>query len=361
MDPKLPSWLSVRNGSSVPGYQWAGLRDILLRELRKSPQAWRAGDSAPQKIEITFSENVSHFLWIVEISRGEDRDVVMSAVDRSKQDDNSTPEFPSQIEVRRVFRQTAPILDLALVDDILFVLDPAGVSSYRRSDLAWQIAGSLVLSDASGTGPLPRDPRGRLWMQRNSPSHAFRAYLPGFTCAGAFSPPRVQCLKEDEMWPVELGWASFNGQRNYFDGQIQTSGGDSGRVPSFFSMAKVQVRAGALWMFAGLDGNTYLYDGALRARGTIEFWSSDLAAITSDCGRNSQVLSVQRVDADGVSMVQAFELTNRQPVAASSAVEISGSITAFRPLVAQAGVLAVASQAGPRHYAAYLLSLTCQP
>src|SRR5205823_2023079 len=128
------------------------------------------------------------YLWIAEIRRGDEREVAMLPVPR--QTAPGAALAPVVIEKKLLWEQDKPILDAAVIDSTLIVLDPAAVSIYRDRQLTQQL-------------PIPawrtmlRDPRGRLIVERDS----FRAYLPGIVCTGSLkqSAP-MSCGESAAAW-----------------------------------------------------------------------------------------------------------------------------------------------------------------
>ena len=92
-------------------------------------------------------------------------------------------------------------------------------------------------------------------------------------------------------------------------------------------------------------------------------WGSDLAAVHSSCGTGTQLL-VSEIGGmasgnsarDGLS---AFEIPDRDPVAASSAVEFDGRIVALWSESVGNGVTAIVRRNNTGWYEAYRVSISC--
>jgi hypothetical protein len=92
-------------------------------------------------------------------------------------------------------------------------------------------------------------------------------------------------------------------------------------------------------------------------------WGSDLAAVHSSCGTGTQLLVSERADLasansarDGLS---AFEIPDRDPVAASSAVEFDGRIVVLWSESVGNGATAIVRRNNTGWYEAYSVSISC--
>ena len=155
--------MTVRNASSLPDSAAPEVKRVLETELRPRPRP----DGST--VTVTLSERLREFLWVAEIQRGEERDVVMLEVTRF----DAPAAQKLAIEKRLLWEQDRPILDVAIAGSLLIVLEPSGVFFYRNRSLV----SSLPISSAR---PIPRDPRG--WLEVTN--DAFRAFLPGMVCSG---------------------------------------------------------------------------------------------------------------------------------------------------------------------------------
>jgi hypothetical protein len=87
-------------------------------------------------------------------------------------------------------------------------------------------------------------------------------------------------------------------------------------------------------------------------------WGSDIASVRSGCGSGWQVLATGNGEASS-DTVRAFEISGREPVAVSAAMDIDGSITAMWAESGEAGAVAVARNSETGGYEAFRLTLTC--
>ena len=313
--------LTVRNLSSLPAAAVADITRTLETELRVRSN--RPGAI----VSVTLSENVKSYLWVAEIRRGEDREVAMLAVDRP--DAPAATPAPVAIAKKLLWEQEKPILDAATVESMLIVLDSASVSFYRDR----QLTQSLPIP---GWRPMPRDPRGRLIIERDS----FRAFLPGIICTGSLSPAAMSCGESNAPWPLDGVTAELAPGRNYFTAP---------RLGAFFSaasLAKFQI-------VAGLDGRARIYDNTLGEVSALTGWGSDIAAIENGC---AQILATRPGDAGEPDAVQAYDLSGRS---AGDPATLPGPVVALWRSGRKGEAVAVARNAETGRYAAYSLVITC--
>ena len=113
--------LTVRNISSLSEMETAEVKRAIETELRTRLQK---PDGA--NVIITLSEDMRQYLWVAEIQRGEERDVVMWNVARPVAAVGA--QIPFTIDKKLVWEQENPILDVTVAGSLLIVLDPAVVS-----------------------------------------------------------------------------------------------------------------------------------------------------------------------------------------------------------------------------------------
>jgi hypothetical protein len=87
-------------------------------------------------------------------------------------------------------------------------------------------------------------------------------------------------------------------------------------------------------------------------------WGSDLAAIRSSCGTGTQILVPESGDSERDGL-RAFEVPDRDPVVASSAVEFDGRIVALWQDSGGASAAAVVRRKDTGWYEAYRVSISC--
>lgn len=289
------------------------------------------------------------------------------------------------------------MLDAALVDmpggSRLIVLEADTVSVYRHQGAnpeaaspsgetsavnaigRWQLEASLPIAHSR---PFPRDLRGRLLLRRD---HLFDVYLPGTFCrtnSSAATPLTLTCNDSDEPWPfASVAFpgsddnsvrAFFASKRNFFTGALSPAIGKISTVPSFYSAAALPRSNYTLWVFTAADGSLHLVDGVTdQAIRGVE-WGSDVAAVHSSCGAGTQLMVSEvenrgREDTEHYDLrtddLRAFEIPDRDPVAASAAVEFNGKIVALWPESGGNGAAAIVKRMDTGWYEAYRISVSC--
>jgi hypothetical protein len=152
--------------------------------------------------------------------------------------------------------------------------------------------------------------------------------------------------------------AFFAASRNFFTGALSPGIGKVSNVPSFYSAAALSRSNYTLWVLAAVDGSLHLVDGMTDQLIRGGKWGSDLAAVHSSCGTGTQLLASESGDTERDGL-RAFEVPDRDPVAASSAAEFDGRIVALSPESTGAGASAVVKRRDTGWYEAYRVSISC--
>jgi hypothetical protein len=286
------------------------------RALRRNPRN-------PTVVEVTFtiSDNVKGFLLVAEIFHGDERAVEMTSV----RTEPSIAPAPAGITIvkKLLWEQSAPILDVVLVADFMFVLDTAGVSRYERSEGKWDRVG--VLQAASTV----RDPRGRLDLDGDS----LTIQLPGTTCRGTWNPS--VSLNCDAGSPLTAAHNTL----------------ESDATPPHFSEARTK----DVLLLAEMDERTHVYDSSGKPVGAFEGWGSDFVAMNSGCAaKHIAATSASYGDADSIAL---YDIVNNAPARLSDPAEFAGAVTALWP--AKDGALAVVRNISTGRYEAYSIVVDC--
>jgi len=258
------------------------------------------------------------------------------------------------LEKKLLWEADEQILDVVLLPDALLVLTAAKATLYSRRNGSWELRAAASLA---APGRWPRDLRGRV--QASGP--VLRVFLPGVVCSGAWQPSlALECKPGDEAWVLESGSRSmllgnYADTRNYFDGRIVTQAGLRKSVAPYYTAAAAEEGGSPLWLLAGVDGRTRIYDASFEPVGTVPAWGSDIAGTDTRCGGGQQVLATRPDDA--AEAVQAFSVVNRQAEPASAPLAMPGPVTAL--WTAGAGAVAITRDPQTGRYAAYLLSISC--
>lgn len=286
---------------------------IVLDRLLKNPQA--RGTAA--EITLHLSESVSGYLWVSETVRNADRWVDMT----SYYPRAATAAEKPVIQKELLWEQETPILDVQPAGDTLLVLDVWSVS---------QVSGTRILQQKPTDAAEIMDPRGRLVVREGS----LGIELPGRSCKGT--------------WRPELDFTCDISEDPVFSPNRNTLEGDD--WPPHYSFA----RAGTLQLIAGTDGRTQIFDAKRKLVGTFETWGSDF--VEDYCLGSRRILAAGTAERGATDTVALYEIADRKPRLASSAIELPGPVTALWP--AARGAVAVVQNA-TGNYAAYSLTWDC--
>jgi hypothetical protein len=285
-------------------------------------------------VVITISQNVREFLLIAEFERDGQKGVEIV----SYQPDPVQKAARPVVEKRLVWEQRNPILDVAVFQDRMFILEAERLSAYERRGATWQLAESKEFD----RGAAVRDLRGRLEVS----NEGITAIFPGRVCRGALAPALdMHCEPGDVSLPIAGEKARFTAGRNTIEA--------AGFSPSF-SLART---TDGLFIAAEQDGRTRLYDGSKRMVALIDAWGSDLVSPESGCASGRVVLVTSPAERDAADSITVFTLVDRKPSQAGEPAEFEGGITAF--WTEGDGAVAVVHNPKTGMYAAYFITVDC--
>jgi hypothetical protein len=349
LKPHEPVALSFHNVSSASASDAAAAQAAIEREMGILGVDY--GAQAPgTELAVTLSESLRDLVWVAEIRRGGQREVVIE--ERPKP---AASAASVAIEKRLMFEQNQRILDLAPSGHRLVVLDAEGVSVYESAGVAWQRKLSIPIPM---THPWPRDLRGRILAQGD----VYQAYLPGVSCNGTAANGLSITCRAESLWPIGAGpnmlrFAQFAPARNFFDGRIVASNGSERSVPAFFSAAEFKVRETTAWALAGVDGRAYVYS-PVKNGPLSEAWGSNIAGVESVCGARSQLFVTARGDDTASDSVRAYDVVDGTPRLAGE-VAFSGPVTELWPAGEPGVAFAISRDLKSGRYAAFRLAITC--
>jgi hypothetical protein len=352
--------LDVVNRSSLTQGEAETIRQGLLAQLVSLGGHIVNPDQAAATVQVALSEDLQNYVWVAVIHQGSNEPaVVMAAAPRTGTPAVSRESPALTLHKTFVWSQEERILDAEVINATpphMLILDPSAVTLYRWQESRWQMEQSLPIVHLH---PWPRDLRGRLVLRQD---HLFEAYLPGVFCRSTTSATMaLNCYESDDPWPVGTGPVSLNAffasTRNYFTGALAPGIGKKTTAPPFYSAAPLPRDKYTLWVFATLDGQLHLLDG-ITDQAARPGWGSDIASVRSNCGTGWQMLATSPGDGPNDS-VRAFEVPDREPVAASLPVEFSGSITALWTESEGSDAVAVSHNPATERYEAFRLSIAC--
>jgi hypothetical protein len=352
----------MRDLSSLGPAEAARARQSLEAELRQAGLHLVKAPPADAVVHVTLAENVLENLWVAQILRGGTEQVEMIAIPRAPTQAQSPPASSLVLHKQFVWRQSAPILDFALLPPapdglpLLFVLEPERVAAYRFDQSRWQLQEDAPIQHAR---PWPRDVRGRM----NPAGDALQISLPGISCNAVTRRTFVlQCAEDPQSeWRLsDTGeGAAFSSTRNFFSGMTIGSDTPQTALPPFFSAAFLKSTESTRTILAGLDGQAFLYEDLSQPIATFPGWGSDITAIGSGCGATWQVLATRPGDWTQPDAIQAYEIIERQAVAVSQPMEFGGPVMALWPASDGKSANVVVRDLKTGQYEAYTLSISC--
>ncbi len=352
--------LEINNRSSISAADLEQIRGFLVSELATAGvRVWQP-DQAASIAKVTLSVNLCSYIWIAEIQQGAgEAKVAMISLDRPPSSLSAQNAPPLTLHATTLISQSEPILDVAVLEGNprrALVLSDSAVSVFDFKDGRWLQMQSLPIAH---TTPFPRDVRGRLVLGKD---HLFDAYMPGVIChsseAGSLS---LNCSRSDDPWPLAIPDFGVSGffapARNFFTGVLTPGIGKQRSAPAFYSAAAVTKDNYVLWIFSGVDGQVHLLDGINQQTSGRLRWGSDIAGIRAACRPDSLVLATAPGEEE--DSIQAFEIPDREPVAASQKLPIHGPITALWTQKSGETATAVYRNTDTGNYEALQLTLTC--
>lgn len=366
--------VTVENRSSLGRRESEAVQNGLRFALEELGIRFAEADQAAAGVAISLSENPTSYVWVAQIRQGEgDATVAMVSVPRPGGTPAVRDSMPMALRRTLLWSQSDPILDVSVLEEgatptRIVVLDPAKVSLYRWQGSQWQTEQVMEIPHAR---PWPRDLRGRLIAVRD---HLTDVYLPGVSCHSAGGNLlSLNCRDSEDPWPlanefsasaggsasggtIAPQFAFFAPTRNFFTGVLSPGLGKA-TVPSFYSAAALPRGKYTLWLFAATDGQVHMVDGVSDRIARLE-WGSDLAMVRSSCGAGWQILSAA-VGGRGGDSVRVYEIPDRDPVAASTAADFAGKITALWTESRGDTAVVVVKNAETGNYEAFRLALAC--
>ena len=354
--------LEVTNKSSLDEKSARDVRSALEAQLRVEGVRTAQAEQAMGSVQVTLSESVREYVWAAEIAIGSDeKKVALVSLPRPPSSDAAVAAMPVVLRKAVLFSQETPILDATLVDmsggSRLVVLDESNVSVYHQQSGHWEQEAELRLEHKR---PFARDPRGRLLLRRD---HLFDVYLAGTFCrSNAAMPLTLACNPMDDPWPLTPDDNTVRGffapSRNFFTGALSPGIGKLSAVPPFYSAAPMPRSGYTLWTLTAVDGSIHLVDGYTDQLLRGVRWGSDIAAVRSSCGSGTQILATDAGDSER-DRLRAFDIADREPVAASSAVDFDGRVVALWPETNSGNAMAIVKREDTGWYEANRITVSC--
>jgi hypothetical protein len=338
--PRRPATVSleIQNLTALAPAELSNFRVALQQALRDTGIQTATAEHPDAWLRVTISENVRGLLFIAWLTQS---DVHMGTMLPWNRPPPTERKPRVRISLQPMLEQPEAILDMLLVDSgsELLVLSPTKVASYKLAGGKWTPSG---IAGVSWARPLPRGQRGRL---ENAPT-GFRVFVPGTTCNGTLQPEfKITCAPGNDTWPLNPRDPSL-AVRWVTDRNVLESDNARG---TFYTAA-------AGW-FATSEDRVVDLTGELLAGS--DGWGSEISSIENPCGSGWMVLVSAAGDAQDRDQVQAYEVVDRQVVAASEPISLPGPVTALWPAETRAQSTLVIRNSKTGNYEASRLGVAC--
>ena len=286
--------------------------------------------------------NLRERVCAASIVRGDTRRVVM-ATRALAEGGNAARDAVVAMELRPIYTQQGPMLDVAEANNQLLVLSPDSVS------LVGDTGGGNVTGRAIASRPIktlrvwPRDVRGTLRVA----GAGFEAFLPGVVCRGTVTPFTLACADESEPWPIGLDNSGLTPSRNTF------------ATPEGVTFYEAAPLGGGRWLVVGEQGTLTFLDARRRVDARAE--SADHAAGFSDsCGGDtSYVVTASGGPQANGDTLRLARATDERLAALPSTLVLPGALTALWTAPGARVATAVVHDVNAGRYEAFHLTLSC--
>jgi hypothetical protein len=315
------------------------------RELTRllAARGVRLGETADGATIVRCSclENLRERACVADIGDGSVRRVVATTQPRGQTEPPARDPIVA-LELRPLYAQRDPILDVAVADGSLLVLTPAMLMLVPAESKAATAAPAP--SQFITTARIwPRDLRGRL----RTTAGGFEVFLPGVTCRGTLTPFTLACADEGDAWPIGIENAGIAPSRNTF------------ATPEGLSFYDAASLGDERWLIVDQQGVLTFLDSHRRvvAKGDA---ADHAVALRGSCAPDSYVATTARPpDAESADVVLLSRASGDQLVPIPSTVVLPGTLTALWPTADDRAATAIVHNARSGRYEAFHLSLSC--
>ena len=303
----------------------------------------RITDSADATVvNASCSTNLRDRVCVADMGRGEARRVVITSRPRvAGLDPDAAPVVG--IELRSIYTQRTPILDVTPAGDRLLVLTPDTVVLVADVSGANDGGRAIAFKTIATARVWPRDLRGRLRLAGRN----FEAFLPGVTCRGTIDPFTLVCADDSEPWPIGFDNGGIAPSRNAFS----TTDG--------FAFYEAAPLGGGRFLLAGERSVLTLLDGGRRT--VLRSDPADhVAGFPDACAADAPyvIADAPASDSDG-DVLRLFRFADARLVATGSATTLPGALTALWSATVSGPATAIVHDLRAGRYEAFHLTLSC--
>jgi hypothetical protein len=303
-------------------------------------------DGTPAAVSIVSGcgENLRERACVAEIRRGETRDIVSAVRPHETGLTGSAGRaiHSMAIEMTPLFAQRAPILDVLSLEDRLYVLDPARLTVYRRSQDDWQAVTARAIEPSR---VWPRDARGRLRLTGST----LDAFLPGVVCRTSTDLNNLSCVDQREAWPLAIENAGLDALRNTF----QTPEGTP-----FFSAAALAPESGAQTALVTAGHALVLMDERRTVVGSAGT-ADDVASVTAACGSGAYLVTTSETPGARTDTLHLSRVDARRATPAATPIVLPGRVTALWSVPGATVATAIVRDLDVERHEAFQVRLSC--
>ena len=225
----------------------------------------------------------------------------------------AAPPLPSAaLDLRPVFSQQRPILDVLAEERRRHVLDATGLTLYERVTTGWQATRSWPVTPPA---PWPRDLRGMLSFSVDT----VEVFLPNLRCSKSATGSDLRCQ------PVARGWKMPLPRDEPFELRGNRFVAPDGL--EFYSLIALSVpTAGASYLAGTTDGFLTLLDADRKPVARM-MPGDDAVLLVGGCRDEPYVLV--RMDADGGDALAVFQVRDRAMREVAPRRPVQGRVTAL--------------------------------
>ena len=289
-------------------------------------------------------QNLKERACIADIGEGAGRRVVSAS--RARDSEAGARDPAVGLELRPLYSQRDPILDLAVDGSSLLVLSPTAV---KRVSTTADSGDAVSIAPITTARVWPRDLRGRI---RTASGGAVEVFLPGVTCRGRSTPLTLACADEGESWPIDIDNAGIAPSRNTF------------ATPEGLSFYEAASLGAEGWLITDRQGTLAYLDANRRVVKAGE--SADhVAALRASCVPGVWVASARSSDVEGGDALRLFRVASGALISGRSTIVLPGVITAIWPIQisstasTERTAVVIAHDVHVGRYEAFHLSLSC--